>query len=186
MTEGTTGQTDAANLAATGNTQTAGTAGVAGAAPAKTLDTTKGQLSGSNPQHKPKTLDQIAAEQHERDVAKGTIDPKTGDLATNKPAVDQTIHANPAQKPADAHAEAARANNVTKNEVDPVKTAEIQDKVMAARSDGNAAGQAVLNEKAEKDAEKAHNSKPKNPNIGKERNTTTPVIDAQGNKTWPA
>lgn len=184
-----TEQTDAGNVAAAGVAKQAAPGGAAGQASTGAAPKTLDQSKPMGQQHKPKTLDEIAAEQHAREVAAGKIDPKTGDLAKPDPHLiaGKEAPSTVGQKPADAEAEAARENPVSKNVVDPAKTAAIQDKVLAQRSEANAAGQEVLNKKAEADAEKAHSSKPRNPNIGHERNTTTPIIDPKtGAKTWPA
>lgn len=107
--------------------------------------------------HQPRTLDQIQADIEAR---KARENPRIDPLTGNL------------QKP---------------NVVQPEKTAAVQQKVADDRNAHNEAGQAVLNEKAEREAEIAHSRKPRNPHIGKQRDVNTPIIDpVTGAKTWPA
>lgn len=144
----------------------------------KTLDQSKGPGA-----HAPKTLDQIQKDIEARRVANTQADPKTGNVTQPAPAQ------NTRQTAEDVKAEQARANNVTTNVVTAEKTAAIQDKVAADRNAANEAGHAVNMKKAEEDAKRAHDNTARNPNpnLGKQRDVNTPVIDPKtGAKHWPA
>jgi len=144
----------------------------------KTLEQSK-----TAPQPGVKSLDQIKAEQEQRNrdraAASQGIDPKTGE-PRKAPAAPAP---NTAQTQADIDAEAKR-QNVKTNVVDPVKQAAVQDKAMAARNEANEAGHDINQQKIHDQAVKAQEGKLP-PHIGKARDLNTPIIDPKtGAKTW--
>jgi hypothetical protein len=205
-----TEQTDAANLAATGNISAASTGNAAPAA--KTLDTTAGTMKPAAPNAAAEAAAQ-AAQQKSNPAAGSTthvdnlhdtghIDPKTGKTFAqeraapsfgNKGPDGKLIPASPAAKPAPASGAAVSQNKLTVNpglSTDAGKLAQhaqvdaANEKRNAANEEGHEVNMKKAHDLAAQGQERAE--KAGAPPTGKQRDENTPTILADGTKVWKA
>lgn len=159
-------QTDADNLAKTGQTEAASSS------------------AGTKPAADPAQTKPAAETQTTRTVppAQGSI---TGDVGKGDVIDQKTAHGEVRGPARDYHEQNQNQPALGVNSIDGRKSQiERTNKHLESLEEKNAEGHDKAQDRIRKDAEAAHANTKRGPTSGKELNRNTPVIDADGNKHW--